>query len=208
MIDLHIHSYFSDGKASVAEIARKAKEIGLKAIAIVDHSIELNFGLDERKAKQREVEIEDARALYGIKIYSGIECGINHNGDIFLPMHDFDFIVASVHENAMNYCERVIKCIENNNVDVLGHLFSDMFEFSRDQKLEEKLIDTLEAHGVALEINSTHKCPPDDFLIKCSERKIKVSIGSDAHRLENVGKVEWSEQKRKKYLSRAQIFTP
>ncbi|MEM0215509.1 MAG: PHP domain-containing protein [Archaeoglobaceae archaeon] len=208
MIDLHIHSNFSDGKASVAEIAKKAKELGLKAIAIVDHSIELGFGLDEIKAKRREMEIEDAKAIYGIKIYSGIECGINHSGDIFLPMHDFDFIVASVHENAMNYCERIIKCIENNSVHVLGHLFSDMFEFSRDPKLEEKLIEALEAYGVALEINSTHKCPPDDFLIKCSERKIKVSIGSDAHRLESVGKVEWSEQKRKKYLSTAKLFNP
>ncbi|MEM4541130.1 MAG: PHP domain-containing protein, partial [Archaeoglobaceae archaeon] len=70
MIDLHIHSNFSDGKASVAEIAKKAKEIGLKAIAIVDHSIELGFGLDEIKAKRREMEIEDAKAIYGIKIYS------------------------------------------------------------------------------------------------------------------------------------------
>lgn len=208
MIDLHIHSNFSDGIASIAEIAKKAKELNLKAIAIVDHSLELNFGLDEKKAELRQIEIEEARDLFGIKIFSGIECGIDYNGEIFLPEHEFDFIVASVHENALNYCERILKCIENNSVDVIGHLFSDMFEFSRDPRLEEKLIDAMEFHGVALEINSTHQCPPDDFLIKCSERRLKVSIGSDAHWLENVGKVEWCEKKRKKYMRRAELFLP
>lgn len=82
MIDLHIHSNYSDGQGSVEEIARRAKERGLKAIAIVDHSIELPFGLTEKKARMREIEIENAASLYGIKIYSGIECSINAAGEI------------------------------------------------------------------------------------------------------------------------------
>jgi len=208
MIDLHVHSNFSDGKASVVGIARKAKEIGLKAIAIVDHSLELSFGLDEKKAKLREIEIEEARDLYGIKIYSGVECGINHSGEIFLPLHNFDFIIVSVHENAGNYYERVIKCVEKNSIDVLGHPLSEMFPVLRDEKLEEAMLDVIEKYGVALELNSTHKCPPEDFLLKCADRKIKVSIGSDAHTLEKVGKVGWCEERRKKYLRRAELFIP
>ncbi len=208
MIDLHIHSNFSDSKATVFEIARKAKELGLKAIAIVDHSIELSFGLDEKKAKLRQIEIDDARSIYGIKIYSGIECGINHSGEIFLPQHEFDFIIASVHENTSDYYGRVIKCVERNEFDVLGHPLSEMFEFVRDPKLEEEMLDALEANGIALELNSTHKCPPEDLLVRCADRRIKVSLGSDAHRIENVGKVEWCEERRKKYLRRAEIFIP
>lgn len=208
MIDFHIHSKFSDGAASVFEIARKAKEIGLKAIAIVDHSLELKFGLDEKKAELRQIEIDEAKDFYSIKIYSGIECGINHHGDIFLPLYDFDFIIASVHENASNYYERIIKCIEKNNVDVIGHPFSELYEFYRDPLQEDRLLNALENHEVALEINAMHKCPPEDFLIKCSELKMKISIGSDAHRLENVGKVEWAEEKRKKYMRSAELFIP
>ncbi|MEM4503918.1 MAG: PHP domain-containing protein, partial [Archaeoglobaceae archaeon] len=68
-MDYHIHSNYSDGKASVLEIAKKAKELRLREIAIVDHSIELSFGLDERKAKKRAEEIEIAKETYGIKIY-------------------------------------------------------------------------------------------------------------------------------------------
>ncbi len=208
MIDLHIHSNFSDGRATVFEIARKAKELGLKAIAIVDHSLELSFGLDEKKARLRQIEIDDARSIYGIKIYSGIECGINHSGEIFLPNHDFDLVIASVHENTSDYYSRVIKCIEKYDFEILGHPLSEMFEFVRDYKLEEEMLNALEAHGIALELNSTHKCPPEDLLISCADRRIRVSVGSDAHRLENVGKVEWCEERRKKYLRRAEIFLP
>jgi putative hydrolase len=208
MIDLHIHSNFSDGRATVLEIARKAKELGLRAIAIVDHSLELSFGLDEKKAKLRQIEIDDARSIYGIKIYSGVECGINHSGEIFLPRCDFDFIIASVHENTSDYYGRVIRCVEMNDFDVLGHPLSEMFEFVRDPKLEEEMLDTIEAYGIALELNSTHKCPPEDFMIGCADRRIEISMGSDAHRIENVGKVEWCEERRKKYLSHAKIFIP
>ncbi|MCS7119031.1 MAG: PHP domain-containing protein [Archaeoglobaceae archaeon] len=200
MFDFHIHSNYSDGNASVQEIAKKAKERGIKRIAIVDHSIELSFGLDEKKARMREKEIELAREIYGLKIYSGIECGINNFGEIFLPDFDFELIVISVHEDAHNYFERIIECIENNEVHVVGHLLSTMFEFIRNCELEDIFLDKLEELGIALELNSNHRCPPDYFLEKCKERKLKISIGSDAHRLEKVGRIEWSIEKAKKYL--------
>jgi len=60
MFDLHIHSIYSDGTATIDEIARKAKEMGMKVIAIVDHSVEHRLGIDEGKAKQRQAEIEEA----------------------------------------------------------------------------------------------------------------------------------------------------
>lgn len=206
MIDYHIHSNYSDGKASVFEIAKKAKELGIREIAIVDHSIELNFGLDERKAKRRAEEIEIAKETYGIKIYSGIECGVNSFGEIYLPDFDFDFVIVSVHEYALNYFDRIIKCIEKNDVQVVGHALSEIFGYSRDPEKEEVLLDKIESLGVALELNSGHRCPPEDFLAKCSERDLKISIGSDAHRLERVGKVGWCLEKLKKYFWRAKII--
>ncbi|MEM5823421.1 MAG: PHP domain-containing protein [Archaeoglobaceae archaeon] len=206
MMDYHIHSNYSDGKASVLEIAKKAKELRLREIAIVDHSIELSFGLDERKAKKRAEEIEIAKETYGIKIYSGIECGVNGFGEIYLPDFDFDLIVVSVHECALNYFDRIIKCIEKNNVQVVGHVLSELFGHSRDAEKENKLLDELESIGVALELNSGHRCPPEDFLAKCSERDLIISIGSDAHKLEKVGNVGWSLEKLKKYFWRAKLL--
>ncbi len=211
MYDLHIHSVYSDGNASVEEIARKAKELGVKAVAIVDHSVELYFGLTEAKARQRELDIDNAASLYGIKIYSGIECSIDAAGEIVLPDWNFDFVIASVHEivYGRDYYDRLLKCIEKNEVDVIGHPFSKLFGFDHHlPEMDERLLDVLEETGVAIELNSSHQSPPESFLEMCMGRKLKYSIGSDAHVLEKVGDVNWSLENAKKYMTRARMFVP
>ncbi|GAB6184130.1 histidinol phosphate phosphatase domain-containing protein [Thermodesulfovibrio hydrogeniphilus] len=45
MIDLHIHSVFSDGELIPAEIIRRAEAIGYKALAITDHGDQSNIDL-------------------------------------------------------------------------------------------------------------------------------------------------------------------
>ncbi len=209
--DLHVHSKYSDGNASIEEIARRAKRLGLKAVGIVDHSIELPFGLTEAKAKRRQEEIDDAMSTYGIKIYSGIECSIDAAGDIVLPDFDFDFIVASVHEyvDGEEYYRRVMNCLEKHEVNVVGHLFSPLFGFEMNiMHLNEKLVEVVEEREVAVEINSSHRCPPDEFLALCRDRNLVYSIGSDAHVLPKVGDISWSIEKAKRYMKRAKPFNP
>ncbi|WP_202318360.1 PHP domain-containing protein [Archaeoglobus neptunius] len=212
MIDLHVHSSYSDGTAGVEEIARKAREMRLKAIAIVDHSIELHFGLTESKAKLRQIDIDNASSLYGLKIYSGIECGINAIGEISLPDFDFDFVIASVHEPVYgeDYYRRLLGCMERyEEVDVIGHPFSKLFGFDgRMAELDEKVLDVAEQLGIAIEVNSSHKSPPDHFLELCRGRKILYSVGSDAHTLAKIGDVGWSFEKAKKYMTGAKLFNP
>jgi len=211
VLDLHVHSVYSDGSATIDEIARKAKELRMKAVAIVDHSIELYFGLTEAKAKQRQIEIDNASSLYGVKIYSGIECSIDASGDIMLPDFDFDFIIASVHEfvYGRDYYERVLKCMEKYEIDVVGHPFSRLFSFDgRIPEMDEKLVDMAEQLGIAIELNSSHRSPPDPFLELCRDRKLIYSIGSDAHDLSKVGDVGWSVERAKRYMTRAKLFSP
>lgn len=45
MIDLHTHSTFSDGELIPAELARRAKVAGYRAIAITDHADASNMDL-------------------------------------------------------------------------------------------------------------------------------------------------------------------
>ncbi len=211
MIDLHIHSNYSDGCCSIAEIARKARSLRLKAIAIVDHSIEHPKGIDERKAKMRQEEIDDAASAYGIKIYGGIECGIDAAGNIHLPDYGFDFVIASVHEfvDGTSYYERVLACVENCEFDILGHAFSRRFGFETEiPEMSERLAEAIKDAGIAVEINASHRCPPDSFLQLCDELGIPYSIGSDAHSMEMIGNVGWCLEKSKKYMKRGRLFLP
>jgi len=207
MFDLHIHSIYSDGTASIDEIARKAKEMGMKVIAIVDHSVEHRLGIDEGKAKQRQAEIEEAMDKYDIKILSGIECGILPDGDIQLPNFEFDLVIASIHDflSVDEYYYRVRRCLEKfgDIVDVLGHLHSDRFgSAGRDVVWDVEIIDLLLETNTAIEINTTHMAPPLDFLEMCSGKPLKYSIGSDAHTLEKVGDVKWGFEIARRYLKK------
>ncbi len=201
-MDLHIHSRYSDGKSSIEEIAKKAKERGLKVIAIVDHSSEHPLGLNEKKAKLRELEIRNAEEKYGIKILDGVECGILEDGKIQKPNHDFDLIIASVHSYlpVKEFYKRVIKCIKTQEFHVLGHLHTGMFYAGRIEELDAEIIDLLIENGIALELNSQHHAPPEDFLELCMDKKLIYSIGSDAHYPERVGDVSWSKKMAKIYL--------
>ena len=210
MYDLHIHSNFSDGRASIDLIARKAKEKGLKVIAIVDHSLEHKYGLNERKARKRQNEIEKAKSKYDIEILGGIECGIGADGEILKPSVEFDLVLVAVHEilPASEYYRRIELCIQNNDVNILSHFHSQMFcsldgrNIAKDLEIVDKLIE----NDVAIELNSLHLAPPEDLLKLLPFRKIKYSIGSDSHTLERVGDVKWCLRMAKKYLSKSKFI--
>ncbi len=204
MIDLHIHTLYSDGTASVYDVARKAKERGLKVIAVVDHSIEHKRGITEDKLKLRQREIEEAKDTFGIDILSGIECGILPGGEIALPKFDFDLVVVSIHDimPTEEYYHRILECLRKYKVDVLGHLHSEMFNCGRDYARDVELIDVLLEKGVALEINSHHHAPPIDFLEMCSGKEMVYSIGSDAHTVERVGDVKWCLEMARRFLKK------
>ena len=74
--DLHAHSTWSDGTASIAEMAAAAKARGYEYIAITDHSrrVTVAHGLDARRLSQQIAEIDRLNEkLDGITILKGIE---------------------------------------------------------------------------------------------------------------------------------------
>ncbi len=202
-MDLHIHSVYSDGAASIDEIARRARERGLRVIAVVDHSAEHPRGLNESKARRRRLEIEQAEQKYGIRILDGVECGILEDGKIILPKHDFDLIIASVHTplRSDELYRRLKKCITEQDFHVLGHMHAEMFSLDgRDDERDLEILDLLEETGRALEINANHEAPPEETLRLCSGRKLLYSLGSDAHTLSRVVDIGRARRLAKIYL--------
>lgn len=209
MYDLHIHSCYSDGSAKIEEIIKRASEKGLKAIAIVDHSVEHKFGLTEAKARKRQDEIERFSAKYNITVLSGVECGILADGEIVLPDFKFDLIIASIHNHlsTQEYYHRILECLRKNEFDVLGHLHSTLFgSVNGDLKMDLGIIDMLEEREIALEINTGHNSPPDDFLQLCRGKKLRYSVGSDTHVLSRIGDVSKGFRTAKKFFPNARFL--
>jgi DNA polymerase (family 10) len=129
--DLHAHSTWSDGTASIAEMAAAAKARGYEYIAITDHSrrVTVTHGLDPRRLAQQIVEIDRLNErLDGITVLKGIEVDILADGKLDLPdkiLSRLDIVVASIHSyfdlTAAAQTERIIRAMDNRYLSILGH---------------------------------------------------------------------------------------
>ena len=101
--DLHAHTDWSDGTASIADMATAAKERGYEYLAITDHSrrVTVAHGLDAARLSQQIGEIERLNErLDGITLLKGIEVDILADGRLDLPdkiLSRLDVVVAAVH---------------------------------------------------------------------------------------------------------------
>ncbi|MDD5168011.1 MAG: PHP domain-containing protein, partial [Syntrophales bacterium] len=71
MIDLHTHSFFSDGELVPSELVRRAKIIGYKAIAVTDHgdASNLDFIIPRIVRVSRQLsDVCDIRVIAGIEL--------------------------------------------------------------------------------------------------------------------------------------------
>ena len=100
--DYHTHTQYSHGKGTVLENAMRAKEIGLKEIAITDHGFEqLAFGLRHRRMPQLIKDCKEASEITGIPVYVGTEanlCDDNGRTDlVHADYKDFDIYLMGIH---------------------------------------------------------------------------------------------------------------
>lgn len=192
--DLHMHTTASDGKFSIREMADAARKRGLEYIAITDHSQSLAManGLNEKRLLAQIKEIRSlAKIIEGIRILCGTEVDILADGS--LDLHDdvlaeLDVVVGSVHshmnQSKEQMTERVLKALENPNLDILGHptgrlqLRRDPFALDMVAVLKSAL-----HHGVAMELNAfpDRLDLRDQHLRMCREIGVKVVISTDSH---------------------------
>ena len=101
--DLHSHSTYTDGRATIEQMATRAREAGLEYLAVTDHSrrLAMAHGLDPMRLRDQWREIEAVgKHLHGITLLRGIEVDILDDGSLDLPddvLAELDWVVASVH---------------------------------------------------------------------------------------------------------------
>ena len=81
--DLHVHTQWSDGKATVLEMATAARDRGYEYLAICDHTPNVSVvpGLDGDALRRQAVEIAAANeTLAPFRLLRGVECDIRADG--------------------------------------------------------------------------------------------------------------------------------
>lgn len=192
--DLHVHTKWSDGTATIEEMARAARERGLRYIAVSEHSRRLTVahGLDAAQlAKQRdEIDRVNAR-LADIAVLAGIEVDVLENGTLDLPdsaLARLDIVIAAVHSKfnlpRARQTARVLAALDNPHVKILAHPLGRLID-QRDPYDIDMLavIRKCKARGVALEVNA-HPDRLDLTDVYCRMAKdegARLAIDSDAH---------------------------
>jgi putative hydrolase len=201
--DLHLHSDWSDGGATIEQMARKGVELGHDYLALTDHSPSLSIahGLDaERLATQLDLVAKLNEELAPFRILTGIEVDILEDGSLDQSddlLAQLDVVVASVHSKLrMSHqpmTDRMVAAVANPHTDILGHCTGRMVlgkgrpESTFDADL---VFGACALFDKAVEINCRPERldPPMRLLEQVVAAECKVSIDSDAHA---VGQLEW-----------------
>ena len=183
--ELHCHSTWSDGRASLEEMAAAAIARGYEYMAICDHSQRLRDGRLEQQAA--EVAVLNER-LAPFRVLRGVEVNIRADGSLDLTdeeLGDLDWVVASLHSSfARSPTERVLAAMASPHVDCIGHLTTRLINKRPPAPIDvEQVVAGAAATGTFLEINGQ----PDRLDLKdvharlAGEAGVGIVCNSDAH---------------------------
>ena len=202
--DLHCHTVASDGRNTVEEMARAARERGLEYLAITDHSATHGFGNhvapEELERQIERVAAANAR-VEGITVLAGTEGNILPDGSLDYPdelLARLDWVIASVHtsfameEAAMT--ERMVAACEHPWVDALGHPTGRKIESRPPYAVDlDALFAAAARTGTMLEINSSadRRDLSDVHARAACAAGVSIIVNSDAHGANTLGTTRW-----------------
>lgn len=201
--DLHAHSTWSDGGASIEAMARAAMALGHEYLVMSDHSPRLTVahGLNrERLLAQLDEIAELNERLAPFRILTGIEVDIFEDGSLDQDedlLARLDLVVASVHSKfrlaEREMTERLVLAVASPHVDVLGHCTNRKVtgRGRPGSVFDADLVFAACARfGTAIEVNCRpeRQDPPEELLALALEWGCRIAIDTDAHA---PGQLEW-----------------
>lgn len=205
--DFHVHTLYSDGKPTIREYIKMAREINLQHLAFSDHirkgSTWLPRFLEDFHQAQRENP--------DLHLYKAAEAKLTDTNELDLDpevLPQLDLVIGVVHrypdvknggyilpteltrEQAFQRdFQSTLRLIELNDVQVIGHLGGVYFKYHGSYPLEayRELIQQIKRKNKILEVNPRYIGNLQEFLDLCVEINPQVSLGSDAHSLSELG---------------------
>ena len=192
--DLHVHSNWSDGVSSIAEMAEAALSRGYKYLAICDHtqSLAVASGLSPEEIRERRKEIEQwNKKGKGLRLLDGVEANIMSDGSLDFPdseLEKLEVVVAGLHSGLGQGEEKILyrleEAMKNKYVQVISHPTGRILN-RRDayQVNREKLFNLAQETNTYLEINSQPERLDlsDGDARRARDLGVKLVISTDAH---------------------------
>jgi len=192
--DLQMHSTWSDGRASIEEMAAACAARGYEYFAITDHSQALPMigGLDAAAVRRQWEEIAEVQARHPeIRILRSLEIDVLADGSLDLDeetLAGLDLVVVSIHSRfdlpAAEQTERILRAVRHPEVDVLAHPLGRRLGRRRPMDFDlDAVLAACAEHGVAVEANASPERLdlPGPALARARELGVAVVVSTDAH---------------------------
>lgn len=195
--DLQMHTRWSDGSGTIAEMANAAKDRLYEYIAITDHSkgLKIAGGIDERTLRKQGLEIAKINASASrsggkLIVLRSVEMNLNLRGEGDMSrasLSGLDFVLGSFHSSLRiieDQTNRYIAALRNPNIQILGHPRGRIYNYRLGLRANWPRVFAEAARlDKALEID----CYPDrqdlnvELLKVAREHGTRISLGTDAH---------------------------
>lgn len=210
--DSHIHTKYTDGKASVEQVFEKAFEFGLEAIAFTEHT-ESWHNSNSEWFSQYCNEIRKFREVFKnkIKAYIGIEApAISFDGELEATKEMFDeaeFILGAAHRYPGIEGRKVSELDNNEAIDLefrtliglatnpminsIAHIGGTCSKYCTPfpPHLMREVIRQAVKNNIAIEINPVYHKPLKNFIELCAEENANITLGSNAHGFNDIGMI-------------------
>lgn len=217
---LHNHTNYSDGSATLAEMAQAARELGFEYLGIADHSQSLTVarGLSPERVREQFAEIDALNKKFrGFKLLKGCEVDILPDGSLDYPddlLAEFDYVVASVHthfgQSEEQMTERICRAVQHPLVTILGHVTGRLLLRREGYRVNlDRVLEAAARSGTMIEINAQPTRLELDwhYCKRAKELGIPLVINPDAHSMAELGYYVYGvDVARRGWLEAADVF--
>lgn len=201
---LHVHSQWSDGRRTIAELVEHAISLGYGYLLMCDHSKAAFYanGLDEARLEAQGREIDAINARYDpavFRVLKGIECDILADGSLDLAddaLAALDAVVISVHSRfelgREQQTERICRALEHRYATILGHATGRLILTRKGYDVDLRLVvDAAARHRRSIEINGNpYRLDLNWRMARHAQQMgVPIAINPDAHTLEDFANV-------------------
>jgi DNA polymerase (family X) len=218
--DLHMHSTWSDGRNSIAEMVAACVARGYEYMVISDHSksLAMTVGLDAYRLREQWKEIDEVRARHPeIRILRAMEVDILGDGSLDLEdemLAGLDLVLVSLHSRldlpAGQQTERVLRALEHPEVNIFCHPTARLINRRKPADFDlEAVLRRAAGLGVAVELNaSPHRLDLRDTHLRLArDLGCKVVIDTDSHRTRELDQMRYGvEQARRAGLEPGDVL--